>query len=481
MICKKCGAVINDNEIFCSNCGENQALLRNSIHDNPDDKSESIPDGPIYKNKSNSFDMNSNDISLSPTTHSLNTVDDGLVDKRLDSRKKKHLITIISVAIAIVLIISIILVTILPTVIKNPNTESTTLPYPSASLAPSAPPAQITINDELLSDIGRTYGEIKAKYGEGTDDNFEEYCYTTFGNSRYRFNPFIIDDNNTYGGSIPLDMVICDAIDTNAEAIFGSFTDSCSVSDVEKLGVSTSIMSSRKSLFAEEIKGRFCHFEYGNCEIDITLNVSNNEFTKDSKVFITKKEALEKQAYQFILNEYTEACQAYSSDSGANQRLYPHVNEVKMSLYHTNGNTSGFYYCYKDINNDGVDELFIGNGSDDYISIVDLYLFDGDTVIKALDTHTLGYRAHLTLYTDGTLYERGSNSMSSGIAIIYKVNDSSSALEKVYDYEYEYNETGGWYYNESETISANEFNEILNSRTEDNSFNWEILAEPKEK
>lgn len=211
----------------------------------------------------------------------------------------------------------------------------------------------------------------------------------------------------------------------------------------------------------------------------------------DSETFIVENDPFESlnigesaddvgevKGYETIINEYIQACQADDFDSETFPRLYQNVNEGMMFYYHL-FNTSGFYYCYKDINNDGAVELFIGCGSEDHISIVDLYLLDGDKVVKAIDNDTLGDRSKLILYTDGTLYEDGSNSAGSGTATIYRVNNTGTALETVYAYEYEYTDTDGWYHNENETISADDFYQLLNDRTEDTSFTWNVLAEPK--
>lgn len=337
---------------------------------------------------------------------------------------------------------------------------------------------KITFNGDLLSDIGYEYGRLTDKYGDGTNiSGFEGELFADFNNSTYRFRAGDKNGSAYIGGgfeAVPKDDAVCYAIDTGANSVFNGLSGRCSVSDLKDLGINASVASSRRASFAGEIEGYYCHFEYGNCEIDIELDEKSNEFTKNSPVFILLKEISAKQAYEPIINEYKEACKADGYDKEELQRLYPNVNEGMMFFYHMDGNTSSFYYCLKDINSDGVEELFIGFG-DGIISLVDLYLFDGKKAVKAIDNDTLGNRSRLILYTDGTLYENGSGGASSGAAAIYRVNNRGTALETVYAYDYEYTETGGWYYNENETISADDFYKLLNGKTEDTSFSWRVL------
>ena len=186
-----------------------------------------------------------------------------------------------------------------------------------------------------------------------------------------------------------------------------------------------------------------------------------------------KTSAKAKEAYQVIFNEYIEACEAdsvynYSSEESF-LRQYPNVN-TWVPNYHRGPFGNGFYSCYMDINGDGIDELIIGHGLVGSEFIADLYLFDGNKAVKAID----GDYSSLTLYTDGTVsyIDRYSGGVS-----LYKMNNDSTGMEAVFAYE----RSGrpGWYYNENETISEDELNALLNSRTKVTAFDWEVLVEPR--
>lgn len=286
----------------------------------------SLPDDSISAEKQEKPLING--ILQSPAAHSQNTADGAdadLKDKRVHSSKTKREITILSITAAVALMFVGVLAVILTTVIKNLNTGSPTLPSssassgslafsdttapsgttaPSSTTAPSGTSASSgtstsiggTINEDLLSDIGRTYGEISKKYGEGTNiGGFEGELSAEFENSTYHFRAGDIH-GSAYSGDggfevIPEDDAVCFRIDTDAKTLFNGFTDRYSISDIEQeLGVSAS------TVFSDLTVERYlCHFEYGNCDIDITLDVNGDEvtdeFTKDSDTFIALKDS----------------------------------------------------------------------------------------------------------------------------------------------------------------------------------------------
>lgn len=176
----------------------------------------------------------------------------------------------------------------------NSNAESTTSPASTTSSGSSASSGKISINEALLSDLGSTYGEIRAKYGEGTNiSGFEFELFASFKNGGYNFRSKDIygdaysGDGEGFYNVIPEEDAVCDRIATDAKTLFGDFNGSYSMSDIEQaLGVTASRELYRP---ASEREGNYCHFEYGHCMIDIDLDGIGNEFTKDSDVFLVLK------------------------------------------------------------------------------------------------------------------------------------------------------------------------------------------------
>ena len=84
-----------------------------------------------------------------------------------------------------------------------------------------------------------------------------------------------------------------------------------------------------------------------------------------------------------------------------------------------------FYYAYLDIDGNGMDELLIGFGPEDYIRFVDLYGFDGEGAVQLIDEPTLGDRSMMALLADDTLYLALSSSAAETSHVYLRVDGCS--------------------------------------------------------
>ena len=255
MKCKKCGARIHDNKKICENCGEMIGA-----------------DGDA----------------------------DGWTEKRPRPGMTNFEVAVFTIVITVVVIIIGVLAAALILTTRNGKSQSPTSssvsrrPTGVNEAAPSAelstPPDEIRLNTDLVSDIGRTYGELREKYGEGSDiAGFEWELYVDFEGNHYSFRagePY----GSAYGwegdGPIPEDDAVCYEIATDAKTLFYGLTGTHTPSDLELLGISPVIVFSRVFEYAGEMEGAYCHGAYGDCEIDIALNEEDNTFTGDSTVWL---------------------------------------------------------------------------------------------------------------------------------------------------------------------------------------------------
>lgn len=179
-----------------------------------------------------------------------------------------------------------------------------------------------------------------------------------------------------------------------------------------------------------------------------------------------------KAEYKGILDEYIEACRIsddeYLADTENYMSQYTNVS-IEIIPYHQSEELS-FYYAYCDINKDNIDEMVIGSGNDAEINPVAVYTYDAEQEKANLIVDgSQFYRTTLSIMDDGTILERGSGGALAGGYDFYKIAEDGYSLDKIFGYEYEYEnweDTQGHYYNESGDLSKEECEQRLNNLTE---------------
>lgn len=127
------------------------------------------------------------------------------------------------------------------------------------------------------------------------------------------------------------------------------------------------------------------------------------------------------EAYQGITAEYQAVLGVDSAAFLNAPESYFNGNHVAIR-YHHMYHGDNFYYAYMDIDGNGMEELLIGFGREDYIKIVDLYGFNGEQAVQLIDEPTLGDRSTLSLLSDGTLYLNGGSSATEANHAYLKVD-----------------------------------------------------------
>lgn len=133
------------------------------------------------------------------------------------------------------------------------------------------------------------------------------------------------------------------------------------------------------------------------------------------------------EAYQGITAEYQAVLGVDSATFLTAPDNYFNGDHMAIRYYHMY-HGDNFYYAYMDIDGNGMEELLIGFGPEDYIRFVDLYGFDGERAVQLIDEPTLGDRSMLALLTDDTLY-LALGSSAAEVSHIYLKVDGCSVKE----------------------------------------------------
>lgn len=122
------------------------------------------------------------------------------------------------------------------------------------------------------------------------------------------------------------------------------------------------------------------------------------------------------------------------------------------------------YYCLLDLNNDDIDELFIGAGENvDYAAIYSLFSYDGTKPIRLADEGSLGERSCMTVYEDNTFVIYGSGGAFYSGIWHYRLPQNSLIPETIEEYKYD---NGKYYWKDSvgnaRDITQDEFASAMN-------------------
>ena len=98
---------------------------------------------------------------------------------------------------------------------------------------------------------------------------------------------------------------------------------------------------------------------------------------------------------------------------------------------------NSLYYGTWDFDENGVPELIVAAGNDDFCQPVGIYAFDGAKVLYLCPEQPLGERSGVT-FTDGLFFVRGSGSAYTGTVYVYRIapDGFSTDLIEAFDYEY---------------------------------------------
>lgn len=148
-----------------------------------------------------------------------------------------------------------------PSDVSTSNPQSTNIEY-------STDP--VSINHDLLADIGKPYREIKEKYGAVTQsDYYDGGIFFIFENSPGMY--FFVDDNGYSNIETPDDNAKCFVIKASANCLFIGLEGMKLISEIEQ-EIGVSIECDEDLLNG----GYYCRFHYENYYVYIT-QCENNE------------------------------------------------------------------------------------------------------------------------------------------------------------------------------------------------------------
>lgn len=170
------------------------------------------------------------------------------------------------------------------------------------------------------------------------------------------------------------------------------------------------------------------------------------------------------EAYQVILDEYTEAIEAMNNESYRAEQ-YPHVKYVVNHEEGTGRGSSGINYNYLllDMDGNGTNELIIAAGFEygqfmdiHAMKVLDIYTYDGTQAVELFQDPALGDTAYLQVGAGGEIYFVDENSENQR-QICLEIAPDGYSLTEIYSYRIREEEGQKVYYNDTESLKKSEF------------------------
>ena len=215
-----------------------------------------------------------------------------------------------------------------------------------------------------------------------------------------------------------------------------------------------------------------------------------------------KEKALAEQAYSEIVRAYAvilgqdadKFIKDYESGKvGANENNAPgttgkadkNLNYRLLYEHFRNPEYDKVFYGFKDYNGDGIQELVLALGDNEYSRVWTAYTFDGKNAVELFRDHfSLDYRITLSVLEDKSFLIRASGGASAGRVTICRINKSRNGLEMIVEYEYDEQKNGNTDYistkaaenAQSSEGSTGEGNEQMPQRMTQDEYNKRIAG-----
>ena len=98
---------------------------------------------------------------------------------------------------------------------------------------------------------------------------------------------------------------------------------------------------------------------------------------------------------------------------------------------------NSLYYGLYDFDGNGVPELIVAAGTDDYCQPVGIYTFDGREMLYLCPDQALGERSSVT-FADGLFFVHGSGGAAVGSVTVYRIAPDGYGTEIIEEMDYEY-------------------------------------------
>ena len=211
---------------------------------------------------------------------------------------------------------------------------------------------------------------------------------------------------------------------TAGGGVAGRAVSSTSAKTTATAGVKVAAGTSAKALTTKIIAGVLALTIIGGGAVAVASHLGNKEEARTSQEVSDTEQIQEdsipetveaapnqvsaEEAYRSVIENYQTVLSTDSTAYLAAPENYFNGDHQAIFYYHTYQD-SDFYYAYRDMDGNGMEELLIGAGSGGYIQMVDLYGFDGTQPVQLIDESTLGDRSTLTILEDNTISLFGSS------------------------------------------------------------------------
>lgn len=162
----------------------------------------------------------------------------------------------------------------------------------------------------------------------------------------------------------------------------------------------------------------------GNSEIQVSQDADGHDQAITPPELSTPNTVPNNKKYASVFDAYSEACSigvnAYREVSMSQSRPTPYFpNCVEAIGYGYYESGYPLYFAYYDVNEDGTDELFIGQSNGQIITLLDMYSYDGNEPVKLFPDISFGSRSNLTVTQNHELVVNGSSGADNPSAEYY--------------------------------------------------------------
>lgn len=132
----------------------------------------------------------------------------------------------------------------------------------------------------------------------------------------------------------------------------------------------------------------------GQTNLNSNISQNLNDLVYKIELVLSNKKSVNTDVFDPVLKNYYESYQ-----NGFTSNPNPDITLQSSGLQAQYNDDLKLYYCFQDINNDGIKELFIGAGdSQDDVEICDLWSYNGLNINSAPESFLYGYREKMNYY-----------------------------------------------------------------------------------
>jgi hypothetical protein len=142
-----------------------------------------------------------------------------------------------------------------------------------------------------------------------------------------------------------------------------------------------------------------------------------------------------------LLDEYRVLC--ITEPGEFREAEHPEIPRYSLVTYLYNQYDGVYLYSGRfDFDGNGVPELIMAVGDEQYRQPIGIYAFDGSKFVYLCKEQPLGDRTHVSVSGDGTFTVCGSGGAASGVVLVYRIAADGCSIDIRDWYSYEYQADG---------------------------------------